>query len=84
MSHVQFYRKMKALTDQAPGEFLRNFRLQRAAALLTGHHGNVTEVAYAVGFNSLAYFTRCFKQFYGQSPTEYLAAQAAPAQLPQA
>ncbi|CAN5764217.1 two-component regulator propeller domain-containing protein [soil metagenome] len=84
MSHVQFYRKMKALTDQAPGEFLRNFRLQRAAALLTGHHGNVTEVAYAVGFNSLAYFTRCFKQFYGQSPTEYLAAQAAPAQHPQA
>ncbi len=73
LSHVQFYRKLKALTDQAPGEFLRNYRLQKAAMLLKGGHGNVSEVAYAVGFNSLAYFTRCFKVYYGKSPSEYLA-----------
>jgi DNA-binding response OmpR family regulator len=71
LSHVQFYRKMKALTNQAPGAFLRNYRLQQAAMLLKGKHGNVTEVAYTVGFTSLAYFTRCFKALYGQSPTEY-------------
>ena len=75
LSRTQFYRKMKALTDLAPGEFLRNFRLQKAIMLLKGRHGNVTEVAYAAGFNSLAYFTKCFKEYYGQSPTEYLSMQ---------
>jgi CheY-like chemotaxis protein/two-component sensor histidine kinase len=75
MSHVQFYRKMKSLTNQAPGEFLRNYRLQQAAMLLRGKHGSVSEVAYTVGFTSLAYFTRCFKALYGQTPSEYLAAQ---------
>ncbi len=72
LSHVQFYRKMKALTNQAPGEFLRNYRLQQAAHLLKGKHGNVTEVAYTVGFTSLAYFTRCFKARFGKTPSEYI------------
>jgi signal transduction histidine kinase/AraC-like DNA-binding protein len=75
MSRTQFYRKMKALTNEAPGEFLRNFRLQKAAMLLKGSYGNISEIAYGVGFNSLSYFTRCFKEFYGQSPSEYIAAQ---------
>jgi DNA-binding response OmpR family regulator/anti-sigma regulatory factor (Ser/Thr protein kinase) len=77
LSRTQFYRKMKALTNQAPGEFLRNFRLQKAVMLLKGGHGNVSEVAYGVGFNSLAYFTRCFKEYYGQSPTEYMTTHMA-------
>ena len=81
LSRTQFYRKMKALTDQAPGEFLRNFRLQKAVMLLKGGHGNITDVAYGVGFNSLAYFTRCFKEFYGQSPSEYLATHTASGHL---
>ncbi len=76
LSHVQFYRKLKALTNHAPGEFLRHYRLQQAAILLKGQQGNVSEVAYAVGFNSLAYFTRCFKGFYRQTPSEYQAAHA--------
>jgi signal transduction histidine kinase/ligand-binding sensor domain-containing protein/CheY-like chemotaxis protein/AraC-like DNA-binding protein len=73
LSRTQFYRKLKALTDQAPGEFLRNFRLQKAVMLLTGGHGNISDVAYSVGFNSLAYFTRCFKDLYGKSPSQYVA-----------
>lgn len=76
LSRTQFYRKMKALTGQAPGEFLRNFRLQKAVMMLSGGQGNITEIAYAVGFNSLAYFTRCFKEFYGKSPSEYIATQS--------
>jgi DNA-binding response OmpR family regulator len=75
LSHVQFYRKMKSLTNQAPGEFLRNYRLQQAAMLLKGRHGNVSEIAYTVGFTSLAYFTRCFKALYGQAPSQYLSSQ---------
>jgi DNA-binding response OmpR family regulator len=77
LSRTQFYRKLKALTDQPPGEFLRNFRLQKAAMLLKGGQGNITDVAYEVGFNSLAYFTRCFKEFYKKSPSEFLATHSA-------
>jgi signal transduction histidine kinase/DNA-binding response OmpR family regulator len=73
LSRTQFYRKMKALTNQAPGEFLRNYRLQKAVMLLKGGQGNVTDVAYGVGFNSLSYFTRCFKELYKKSPSEYLS-----------
>jgi signal transduction histidine kinase/DNA-binding response OmpR family regulator len=58
LSRTQFYRQLKALTSQAPGEFLRNFRLQKAVMLLKGGHGNISDVAYSVGFNSLSYFTR--------------------------
>jgi len=64
LSRTQLYRKLKALSDQAPGEFLRNFRLQKAAMFLESGQGNITEVAYGVGFNSLAYFTRCFHNVY--------------------
>ena len=71
MSKTQFHRKMKALTDQAPGEFLRNYRLKRAAQLLEQNGGSVTEIAFAVGFGSLSYFTRSFKDLFGKSPSEY-------------
>lgn len=72
MSKTQLHRKMKALTDQAPGEFLRNYRLKRAAQLLEQQGGNITEVAFAVGFGSLSYFTRSFKDLFGKSPSEYI------------
>jgi signal transduction histidine kinase/DNA-binding response OmpR family regulator len=71
MSKTQLHRKMKAVTDQAPGEFLRNYRLQRAAQLLIQKAGNVTEIAFSVGFGSLSYFTRSFKELYHLSPSEY-------------
>ena len=71
MSKTQFHRKMKALTDQAPGEFLRNYRLKRAAQLLEQNGGSVTEIAFSVGFGSLSYFTRSFKDLFGASPSEY-------------
>jgi AraC-like DNA-binding protein len=77
MSKTQLHRKMKALTDQAPGEFLRNYRLKRAAQILEQRGGSVTEVAFAVGFGSLSYFTRCFKDRFGHSPTEYTQLQKA-------
>jgi transcriptional regulator GlxA family with amidase domain len=48
-------------------------RLKRAASLLEQHSGNVSEVAYGVGFSTLNYVTKCFRQQYGQTPSEYLA-----------
>jgi signal transduction histidine kinase/DNA-binding response OmpR family regulator len=70
MSRTQLHRKMKALTGLAPGEFIRHFRLRRAAQiLLTGE--NVAQTAYAVGFNNLSYFARSFRALHGVSPKEY-------------
>ncbi len=72
MSKTQLHRKMKALTDQAPGEFLRNYRLKRATQLLSIQRENIAQIAFAVGFNSPSYFTKCFKNFYGVSPSDFI------------
>jgi YesN/AraC family two-component response regulator len=71
MSHSQLYRKLKALTNQSPGEFLRNYRLKKAAEMLSQKQGNVSQIAYDVGFSNLSYFTRSFRQMYGVPPSEY-------------
>jgi len=72
LSRAQLHRKLKALTGQSAGEFVRAHRLQRAADLLKGGYGNVTEVAYAVGFRSLSHFAKCFRQQYDAAPSEFL------------
>lgn len=71
MSKTQLHRKSKALTNEAPGELLRNFRLKRAAQLLAQKGDSVTQIAYSVGFNNLSYFAKCFKELYGVSPSSY-------------
>jgi signal transduction histidine kinase/DNA-binding response OmpR family regulator len=71
MSRAQFYRKLRALTDQPAGHFIRAIRLQRAADLLKQGFGNITEIAYKVGFSSQPYFTKCFQEYFGVSPKEY-------------
>ena len=72
MSHTQLYRKLFALTGLSPSKFIRTLRLKRAAKLMEQKNGNVTKIAYEVGFNNLAYFTKCFKELYGLSPSGYL------------
>ena len=71
MSRVQLHRKLKALTDESTSEFIRTIRLKRAASLLEQGYGNVSEVMYQVGFNSVSYFASNFKQRYGVNPSEY-------------
>lgn len=71
MSKTQLHRKLKALTNESPGELLRNFRLKRAAQLLAQKADTVTQIAYQVGFNNLSYFAKCFKALYGISPSSY-------------
>ncbi|MEK6152740.1 ATP-binding protein [Flavobacteriaceae bacterium 3-367] len=71
MSKTQLHRKLKALTNEAPGELLRNFRLKRAAQLLSQKADSVTQIAYQVGFNNLSYFAKCFKELYGVAPSTY-------------
>lgn len=71
MSRANLYRKLKSITDLSPNEFIRNFRLEAAAKILKDSQLSVSDVYVAVGFNSHAYFSNCFKAFYGMSPTEY-------------
>jgi len=72
MGKTRLHTKVKALTNHPPGELLRNFRLKRAAQLLLQKGDNISQTAYDVGFNSLSYFTRCFKELYGMSPSDYI------------
>lgn len=71
LSRVHLYRKVKELMGVTPTDFLRNYRLKQAAALLRQKDRNVNEVAYATGFSSPPYFSKCFKAVYNITPTEY-------------
>lgn len=71
LSKSNLYRKIKQITGYSPNEFIRNFRLETAAKMLKETDMTITEVYYAVGYNSLAYFSNCFKALYGMSPTEF-------------
>lgn len=70
MSRSQLHRKLVALTGQSPSEMLRNTRLLRAKELLQKRAATPSEVAYQVGFNSHTYFSKCFKEEFGISPSE--------------
>lgn len=71
LSIAQLNRKMKALTDQSTAEFIRTFRLTRAAELIKKKSGTIAEIAYDVGFSSPSYFTECFKTHFGILPSEF-------------
>jgi len=71
MSRMQLFRKIKALTDQAPSEFIRTIRLKRAAQLIKSNFGNLAEITYEVGFNHPSYFAKCFRELFGVAPSEY-------------
>ena len=68
LSRVQLYRKVKALTGYSPVEMLRKARLTRARHLLQTTERTVSEVAYAVGFSTPSYFSKCYKDEFGENP----------------
>ena len=70
LSRVQLYRKVKALTGYSPVELLRKSRLQKGRKLLETTGKTVSEVAYEVGFSAPSYFTKCFKDEFGISPSD--------------
>ena len=72
MSRMQLHRKLKALLGVTATEFIKTERIKIAAQLLTESKVNISEVGYAVGFNDLSYFTRCFKEVFGVSPKAYV------------
>jgi CheY-like chemotaxis protein len=71
ISRMQLHRKLKSLFGVSASEFIRNERLRVAADLLRSKKLNVSDVAYNVGFNDVGYFSRCFKEMYHISPSDY-------------
>lgn len=71
LSHTQFYRKVKSLTGMGPNELLRMIRLQKAKELLADPKLTVSDITYSVGFSSPSYFTKCFRDAYGITPSEF-------------
>jgi DNA-binding response OmpR family regulator len=71
MSRTTLYRKLISLTGQPPKRFIQSYRLKRSLELLKNNFGNVTEVAYKVGFSNSAYFTKCFKESFNRLPSDF-------------
>ncbi|MFD2034048.1 two-component regulator propeller domain-containing protein [Belliella marina] len=71
MSSTHLYRKLKANTDHSAKELIQKYRLKKASLMLQNKEGNVSEIVFQVGFNSLSYFSRAFKSEYGMSPKQY-------------
>lgn len=70
LGRSQFYRKIKSLTNYAPVELIRRLRLQRGRTLLTTTDKTISEIAYETGFSTPAYFTKCYRDTYGETPTD--------------
>jgi YesN/AraC family two-component response regulator len=71
MSRSQLFRKMKALTDTSPSDFIRDYRMQQAKILLESRQFSVKEVAYKVGFKDLSHFSKTFQDAFGFSPSYF-------------
>ncbi|MBE9463771.1 ATP-binding protein [Dyadobacter subterraneus] len=72
ITSVQLRRKLKAITGQTGIEYLRNYRLQKAASLLANKAATVSETAYMLGFESLSYFSKVFQERFGKKPSEWV------------
>jgi DNA-binding response OmpR family regulator len=75
MSRSTLYTKLLQITGQTPVEYIRSFKLERAAILLEKSNMTIAEIAYQTGFTTPNYFARSFKQKFGMLPSEYLASQ---------
>lgn len=70
-STSQLYRKMVSLTGKSPNTLIKDYRLDQALTLLNQQKGNISEIAFETGFNSPAYFSKCFLEKYGILPSDY-------------
>lgn len=71
LSKSTLHRKVKTMTGLTPLELMRNIRLKQACRMLARHDRSISEVAYATGFSTPKYFTRCFKEEFGVTPSEF-------------
>ena len=71
MSRASLYNKLKALTDMGANDYINKFRMEKAITLMTGTELSFTEIAEKVGFTTSRYFSTAFKQYTGETPTQY-------------
>jgi signal transduction histidine kinase/ligand-binding sensor domain-containing protein/DNA-binding response OmpR family regulator len=81
LSRVHLNRRLKSIINESPSVYIRNYRLKQAAWLLANKKIPISEVAYAVGFSSHAYFSNIFKERYGISPSEYMYVNTSPTSI---
>ncbi|MGB8319149.1 MAG: two-component regulator propeller domain-containing protein [Ignavibacteriaceae bacterium] len=72
MSRTQLHRKLKALTGKSASLYIRSVKLSKAKRMIEEQKGNISEIAYSVGFSSPAYFTKCFKEEFGYPPSSII------------
>lgn len=72
MSRVHMHRKLKELIGQSARDYIKNIRLRQAGILLGEKQLNISDVAYALGYNNLSHFSASFRDFYGMSPKDYM------------
>lgn len=72
VSRVHLHRKIKEISGLSPIDFLRNFRLSKAVELLKTSNHSISEIAYSIGFSSPTYFSKCFKDMFNMTPSEYI------------
>ena len=72
LSRSYLYRKLMLITGKGPADFIRTIRLKRSKQLLGKSQKQIAEIAYEVGFSSPSYFTKCYKEEFGESPTGFL------------
>ncbi|UKM65182.1 DUF4242 domain-containing protein [Flavobacteriaceae bacterium GSB9] len=72
LSKSQLYRKLTNLSGKSPNNFLKEYRLHKALDLFRNQKGNISEIAFEAGFNSAAYFSKCFLSKYGILPSTYI------------
>lgn len=71
VSRSVLFKKLKNLLNMSPIEYIKNYRVRSAAKLIDTGDYNMTQIAYMVGINDPRYFSRCFKQYFNMTPTEY-------------
>jgi len=71
MSRSLLFKKVSALTGESPIDLIRRTRLNKAAMLIGNRSGNISEVAFEVGFNNPSYFAECFRKQFGVTPSQY-------------
>ncbi len=76
MSSSMFYRRVKDLTKLAPVEYVKHYRLNRAASMLKKDNISIAEVAYTTGFSDQSYFGVCFRKKFGMTPSAFAGMQA--------
>ncbi len=72
LSKMQLYRKLKSIRGCNTNEFIREYRLKKAAQLFNETSFNITEVLYQVGYTNRSYFTKCYKEMFGMTPREHM------------